>query len=249
MSLQVSVHELAMLAHDMRTPLAGILGTLELLSMVDRGDPALQEGLARMRVCGEYQLRLIQDILDLARTDAGHPGRNMRLEYWNLPELIKGISDMFEPDAHVNQVRLETKLDLKAPRLVHIDANKLKRVLGNLVSNAVRHARSGAVSLTVERESEQAGDDSAGSQAMVRFSVLDTGAGVAPGEISGLLAPRSVHAGLTPYQPPAEGRYGIGLASTRELLNLMGSELRIDSTVGKGTCMSFRLRMRERVSL
>ncbi|MFM8330672.1 MAG: histidine kinase N-terminal 7TM domain-containing protein [Candidatus Methylumidiphilus sp.] len=218
---------LANMSHEIRTPLNAVLGFAQVLAR----DPALnaeQRGkLAVIQRNGEHLLELIGGILDLAKVESGRMSLDARP--FNLHRLLADVETLFRPRAQ--EQGLAFTVDTAGlPRFVEGDGMKLRQVLINLLSNAVKFTRHGAVELCAE------GLDGGA----VRFSVADTGAGIAEEEMGRLFEPFSqtasgLHLG---------GGTGLGLALSRQFVRLMGGELKAQSRPGVGSRFFFTLHLR-----
>jgi two-component system, sensor histidine kinase and response regulator len=215
---------LANMSHEIRTPLNAILGFAQVLAR-DPGLNAIQrDGLVTIQRSGEHLLTLINDILDLAKIEAGR--MTQQAAPFELPRLIADIEAFFRQ--RVSDRGLELTIETRGlHRMVVGDKLRLRQVLINLVGNAVKFTPAGQVTLRVERAS---GDS-------VRFSVRDTGAGIAAEDLTQLFKPftqtatgRAVHEGT-----------GLGLALSSQYVRLMGGALAVDSTPGQGSSFTFTI--------
>ena len=215
---------LANMSHEIRTPLNAILGFTQVLVRAPGLDAAQHDDLLSIQRGGEHLLSLINDILDMAKIEAGR--LSVQAVTFDLPRLIADTADFFRHGAQ--ERRLELRVETPAlPRLVTGDKLRLRQVLMNLVGNAIKFTAAGQVSLRVEP---------AGGQA-IRFSVQDTGMGMAPEELAQVFKPfTQTSAGLR----MGTGS-GLGLALSAQFVRFMGGELRVDSTLGQGSCFSFSL--------
>ena len=215
---------LANMSHEIRTPLNAILGFAQVLGR----DPALnatqRDSLTTIERSGEHLLTLINDILDMAKIEAGR--MTVQATPFDLTELIAEAEAFFRQRAHERGLAL-TVASSVLPRMVVGDAMKLRQVLINLVGNALKFTTAGAVTLRVEPVADDA----------IRFSVVDTGMGIAPGEMARLFEPF----GQTASGRQVQGGTGLGLALSSRFVRLMGGELSADSTPGQGSCFSFTL--------
>jgi PAS domain S-box-containing protein len=219
---------LASMSHELRTPLNGILGYTQIL----RRDAALTEkqrgGVHIIHQSAEHLLALINDVLDLAKIEARklelHPSE------FGLPEFCRNVAEVFAPRAREKNLRLETAFASDLPRTVICDAQRLRQVLFNLLSNAVKFTQQGGVVFSIER-----------AVGAVRFSVSDTGPGIAAEDQKRLFEP---FAQLGDHTQRAGGT-GLGLNVSRSIVEQMGSRLHVESRVGWGTRFWFDLALRE----
>ncbi|MBI5770410.1 MAG: response regulator [Verrucomicrobia bacterium] len=216
---------LANMSHELRTPLNAILGYAQLL----RRAPGVAEGekrqLAVISDSGAHLLRLINEVLDLAKIEAGR--MELRPETFELRPWLEGIVAGHAPRAKEKQLDLVVEVAAGLPREVSGDAQKLRQVLENLLSNALKFTARGRVALRVAPRSTEAGT--------VEFAVEDTGPGIAPADRGRIFE----QFGPTAENRPPEPGTGLGLALCQRLLALMDARLALQSTVGEGSCFSF----------
>jgi signal transduction histidine kinase/CHASE1-domain containing sensor protein/DNA-binding response OmpR family regulator len=215
---------LANMSHEIRTPLNAILGFAQVL-VRDPGLNAMQrDGLVTIQRSGEHLLTLINDILDLAKIEAGR--MTQQAAPFELPGLIADIEAFFRQ--HVRDRGLELTIETRGlHRMVVGDKLRLRQVLINLVGNAVKFTSAGQVTLRVECAS---GDE-------VRFSVLDTGTGIAAEDLTRVFKPFTQTAAGRKLQ---EGT-GLGLALSSQFVRLMGGDLAVDSRPDRGSCFTFTI--------
>ena len=220
---------LANMSHELRTPLNAILGFSEMIAMGLKGPLSgdYREYGGHINQSGRHLHEVINDILDLAKVDAGK--FELRAEAGVDPRrILEACVTLVHAHAEAGEVRLSTEFGDDLPLLV-ADPTRLKQILLNLLSNAVKFTPpGGAVALAVRREA-------AGG---VLFEVRDTGLGMTPAEIEIALEPfGQIDAGFTRRQ---EGT-GLGLPLARRLAELHGGTLAIDSEKGHGTTVAVRL--------
>ena len=219
---------LANLSHDLRTPLASLQGYLELLLLQHERLPPAEarnylETAARQ---GERLSRLVVDLFDLARLEAD----DMRPAVEALPpaELVQDLLQKFAPEAQRRQLKLSGPGPAALP-LVRADIALLERLVDHLMGNALRHTPAGGeVGIALAAEGER-----------VRFSVHDSGEGIAPEELPGLF--ERYHRAARVGGPDEGGHGGLGLAIARRIAQLHGSTLNVDSAPQQGTRVSFTL--------
>lgn len=215
---------MAMLAHDLRTPLVALLGSLDLLQdgQDATGRPHELERMARE---GHGMLQLIDDVLELARLGAGDV--RLRPERFDPASVIEDTAALIRPQADRRGTAVEVDA-MNTPALVG-DAAALRRIVLNFASNAVKATEGGRIRLTVR--SQPTDDD----HCTVTFTVADTGRGIAAADIPLLFR----DFGVLDRDTMTTGGTGLGLAISRRLADAMGGTIDVESALGKGS--SFRL--------
>jgi len=224
---------LAVMSHEMRTPLNAILGTHELISR----QPLAEEQSRLMSIAtrgGQSLLALVDDILDFSRIQGG----SVRLEpaAVRLEEILATVVNVGGLLARQRGIQLRWRQDDGLPEWVLADAKRLHQVLLNLVTNALKFTQEGSVEIVVERGAGAASP--AGTP--VRFRVSDTGIGIPEAQLAKVLEP------FTQVDSTVARRYGgagLGLAISNSLIGMMGGRLRLKSAEGEGTTCEFELRL------
>ncbi|MCS6852223.1 MAG: HAMP domain-containing histidine kinase [Gemmataceae bacterium] len=224
-SNRLKSHFLATVSHELRTPLNSILGFSDVLLSSDHLTDKQRRWLQNIKTSGDRLLALVNDILDLAKIEAGK--MEVRLEEFSIHDVIEGLLNMFRPLAEKKNIDLRGQVDPKVP-LLRQDAGKLQQILSNLLSNAIKFTpEGGRVLLKAEADSGQ-----------LILTVSDTGVGIAPQEQE-LVFEKFRQAGnpLTREQ----GGTGLGLSIVRELTKLLGGQVTLRSDLGRGTTFTVRL--------
>ena len=215
---------LASMSHEIRTPMNAIFGFTQLLSETVR-QPLEREYVAAIKQSGQALLDLIDDVLDLSRIEAGK--LQLSPQPTDVPELIDKALLMFQPVATERELHLQADLaGLDEPILV-LDGTRVRQVLINLVSNAVKYTETGSVTVAARTRP--------GWTAELReleLSVIDTGVGIEAAQRQRIFEPFEQSVGADGV--PREGT-GLGLAIVRRLVDLMGGSIELDSTVGEGS--------------
>lgn len=231
---------LARMSHEIRTPLNGILPLLDLLDRnSDRADKT--EIIDTIHKSSLMMKEIVDDILDLSRVESGRLTIEKKSGY--LCEIAEHCRDMYLVAAE--QQGVELKIECNSDRPVLIDAFRLKQVLNNLVSNAVKFTDRGEIVLSIETLEKTDSET-----ARVRFAVTDSGPGI-PEEVQSTIMEPFIQAKLL-SEPEVRGS-GLGLSISRELVRLMGGRLELKSPVaydsdrgkGYGTSFFFELDVKE----
>lgn len=216
---------LATMSHELRTPLNSILGFSDVLLSSQRLNDKEQRWVSNIRTSGDQLLSLINDILDLAKIEAGK--MQVRLEEFSILDVCEGLVNMFRPLAEKKNIDLRSQIDPELP-LLRQDAGKLQQILSNLLSNAIKFTpEGGRVVLKVEAEPGH-----------FIITVMDTGVGIAP-EDQELVFEKFRQSG-NPLTREHAGT-GLGLSIVRELSKLLGGEVTLRSELGRGSTFTVRL--------
>jgi len=215
---------LARMSHELRTPLAAIIGYGELLSDGITGPVNVEQKkqLARIRLSANHLLAIIDEILTLARMEAGKEKVEMRNV--DVDDLLDSVASMAEPLAGAKGLAFNVDVVSTGEKIV-TDPMKLRQVLLNLISNAVKYTNEGVVSLVSEREDGE-----------IHFMVKDTGLGVDESHFEKIFEPFWQVEHTTTRRA---GGTGLGLAVTRQFVELLGGRISVTSTLGQGS--SFRV--------
>jgi signal transduction histidine kinase/ligand-binding sensor domain-containing protein/CheY-like chemotaxis protein/HPt (histidine-containing phosphotransfer) domain-containing protein len=225
---------LANMSHEMRTPLAGVIGMLGFALRDRLLRDVTREQILRGQANAQSLLSIINDLLDFSKIEAG----KLTIENidFALDATIANVASLFEEQAAAHSVGFSIHMDDDLPRFVVGDPTRLRQVLVNLVGNAFKFTNQGSVALHVERRPED--QAAGGGRNMIRFSVRDTGIGIAAGALPRLFQKFEQADSTTTRR---YGGTGLGLAICRQLVELMGGSIGAESVEGVGSTFSFVL--------
>lgn len=221
---------IANMSHELRTPLNAILGFSQLMQR----DPYLsaqhQEYLATVNNSGQHLLKLINEVLAISKIEAGRLTANEI--NCDLYKLLEEVVEMLQPKAKSQGLRLVMEQDPNLPQYVKTDEGKLRQILINLLNNGIKFTASGSVTLRAKGTQREC---SVFGKCLITFEIEDTGVGIAPEEINKL---------FKMFEQTETGRNsqegsGLGLSISREFVRLLGGDITVSSTVGKGTIFKF----------
>lgn len=223
-------HFLAMVSHEIRTPLNAILGILELQIKQNAQTQHAQPMLEVAYGAAKDLLALVGDVLDMSRIESGH--MPLQPSAQELVSLTRAVVQLFEEASEQKQLALRFSVVGGARCPVLIDPWRYKQILSNLVSNAIKFTREGEIRITLSHQIRDA------QRVAVSLSVTDTGPGIAPEHQARLFTP---FAQFGPDEDGTRNGSGLGLAICRALCELMAGKLTLNSTPGKGTCVTLHL--------
>jgi signal transduction histidine kinase len=214
---------LAGMSHELRTPLNAVLGDAQLLTMEGGLTPRQARGLDTIHESGQHLLALVNDILDLARIEAGRTELNPVPV--NLSDLLQTVVNLMRVKADEKQLAFVFEAVPGLPQAVLADERRLRQVLLNLLGNAIKFTDTGTV--TLRASAEPRGQ----AQVLLRLDVEDTGVGMHADEMARIFEPFEQVGDMQ----RRSGGTGLGLAITRALVNDMGGQVQASSEFGRGT--------------
>ena len=222
---------MASMSHEIRTPINGVLGTAELLlrEPLTRSQLHLAETIERS---GSTLLQIINDILDFSKIESG----NMELDNhpFNLRELIEDIGEMAAPSAHAKGLQINYLLDVGLNEHFVGDALRIRQILMNLVSNAIKFTSEGDVDIVATSKTDN------DSQSKICITLTDPGIGMTEETLERIFQPFSQASRSTARQ---YGGTGLGLSISRQLTEMMNGELSVESELGKGSRFTLEIQL------
>jgi signal transduction histidine kinase/CheY-like chemotaxis protein len=217
---------LANMSHEIRTPMTAILGFTDILL----GNVAKSENIDSARTVkenGEYLLNLINDILDLSKIESGKIEVEQIASYPH--QIIADVVSLMRVRAKAKGLPLDVQYDGPVPETICSDPTRLRQILINVVGNAIKFTETGSVHIVSRLLNE------AGEQPRLQFDVIDTGIGIPAGKIEKIFKPFTQADGSTTLN---FGGTGLGLSISKRLVELLGGEFSVSSTVSKGSKFS-----------
>ena len=218
---------LANMSHELRTPLNGILGYAQILARSPVSPEKINHGINIIHQCGSHLLTLINDVLDLSKIEA----RKLELAPKDvyLPSLLQSVVEMCRIKAEQKDIDFIYQPSSRLPEGVEADEKRLRQVLINLLGNAIKFTDVGSVTLRVDVVEMSV------SHVSLFFQIVDTGVGIARADLDKLF---QAFEQVGDRQKQLEGT-GLGLAISQRIMQLMGSEIAVQSETGRGSEFSF----------
>ena len=226
---------LAVMTHELRTPLSGIIGLAHLLQ-ADPITPDQRENVVLIETAAQTLFELIDGILDYAKLEAGslEPDRE-RVAIW---PLVQSMNRLFTAPAQAKDLTLTSTVDPEVPVVILTDEMRLRQILGNLLSNAIKFTETGGIELQVTARPAADFVDGTPRRWRLCFQVRDTGIGIAPENTLKLFKP---YAQATPGIARRYGGTGLGLAISRQLAQVLGGDLTVKSLLGNGSTFAVEI--------
>jgi|GEM_PF-353090 len=228
---------LANMSHELRTPLNGILGYTQTLQNANNFTPQQEKGIDIIHSCANHLLTLINDILDISKIEAGK--LELESQEINFTKFLLEVTQIFQIPAKDKGITFAYRSSPQVPNTVQVDQKRLRQVLINLLGNAIKFTDSGSVNFKVSviDQEHNTNETRQITNKKIRFQIQDTGIGIAAAELDQI---------FQPFEQVGESRHksegtGLGLTITQKILRMMGSQIRVKSTLGEGSIFWFDL--------
>lgn len=225
---------LAHMSHEVRTPMNGVLGMLQLLQMTELDDEQ-DDYVKTATESGKSLLTIINDILDYSRIEAGK--LQFTPEPFRIREMVKTLMTSFRTAVNPRLVALTHLVDDQVPDLLFADHVRIRQILFNLVGNAVKFTERGAIDLLLRRRTTLSG-----GELLLECSIADTGIGIPSNSGESLFEPFTQ--AIVPSSRKAQGT-GLGLAIVKQLVAHLGGTVGLERNQAGGTTVTFTLKVRE----
>ena len=220
---------LANMSHEIRTPMTAILGFTDLLTDGDVSPDDAKEYLATIHRNGQHLLGLINDVLDVSKIEAGRLAIDRTA--CDPAQVVDEVIQMLWSQAAESGVALNASIDPSVPKRIETDPLRLRQVLTNLVSNALKFTTDGSVKVHV-----MCADGNSAN--LIRFDVTDTGCGIAAENLRRVFEPFEQ---VRKFEKTKSGGTGLGLTIARDLVRLLGGDIEVKSLPGAGSTFSFTI--------
>ncbi|MFT6249610.1 MAG: signal transduction histidine kinase [Cognaticolwellia sp.] len=226
---------LATMSHEIRTPLNGILGCANILldTVKDKEHIKLTETITQ---CGHSLLKLVNDILDFAKIESGKI--ELENEAFNLHQFLAEIVHLFSHEAKRKSLSLTVEYGKNVPDWIFGDFTRLRQILSNLISNAIKFTEKGFVTIEINESPEHSTESAAGKEVGLTFSVKDSGIGI------NTAAQSKLFTSFSQADSSIEKKFGgtgLGLAISKALVELMKGRIWLNSTEGVGSTFNFTI--------
>lgn len=232
LALKIRNEFLATMSHEIRTPMSGIIGMTTLLERTELNEQQ-REYISSLRYTSTVLQSLINDILDLSKLEANKT--RLDLQAVNLKELVHDTIQVFEPRAKAKNIKLDFHFG-NIPEIIIADANRLRQILLNLISNAIKFTQEGSVLVKVNGSREE------NDIWNIKFEIIDTGSGIEHKHLKRVF--EAFYQCNQISNLPHQGT-GLGTAISKELVELMAGEIGLNSVYGQGSTFWFQLPLSE----
>ncbi|OLQ71110.1 hypothetical protein BIT28_02755 [Photobacterium proteolyticum] len=226
---------LAVMSHELRTPLNGMLGMAQIMSTSQQSEqqPEQQRQLNILLESGQHLLSLLNDILDFSKIEQNK--LELEIHTFQLADLIEPIEATYKPICHKKNLAFDLNTTLPLTTMLRSDKSRIRQVIYNILSNAVKFTESGGIDLSIH--TEKCGSC---SESLLVVTISDSGIGIRKERLKHIFEPFTQAESSTTR---CYGGTGLGLAIVKQLTGLMSGSARVESTLGKGTTFTVSMRV------
>lgn len=222
------------MSHDIRTPITGIIGLATIIENETK-DESIKEYAKMLNMSGENLLSLLNSILQMVKAGM-ETQQKLKLSTFSISGLLDSLAQLKLPSLKLKSLNLKIDIDKTLPQFVISDKDKVYRILLNILSNAIKFTKEGSITIKASPLKTEKGSFK------ICFQVIDTGIGILKEDIKKVFD--QFYRATSAYEGKYEG-FGVGLHIAREYLNLLKGEVTVESQVGKGTCISLIIPMKQ----
>ena len=221
------------MSHDIRTPLTGIIGLSAMVESESR-EENIKKYAQILNMSGEQLLSLLNSVLNNFSSDSIGK-KSLRISTFNLKDLLRSIFELELPALKLKSIDFNLDMDEKIPKFIESDKEKIYRIILNILSNAIKFTNNGCITLKTRLISQKE------DETLVGIQIIDTGIGISKKEINKIF--NQFYRVNPVYESKFDG-YGVGLHIVKKYLNLLKGNVLVESELGKGTCISLTLPLR-----
>lgn len=233
--LQARTYFLTNISHELRTPMNGVIGMLE-VAMLKKMNDDLRSDITTARSSGVALLSVIDNILDFSKMEAGKIV--LKTHQFKLKDVLDETLASFSAASRHKNLHMELHLNEQVPSLVRCDSSRLRQILNNLLGNAIKFTRRGGISIYISARPNVNPEQP--SEVELRFTIKDSGIGIAAERVPHLFEIFIQADASTPHK---NATTGLGLPIAKQLCEMMGGEIRVESKLNEGSTFFFNVKV------